>query len=34
MPQFPEITERFRTFIEQQKIFFVGTAALSTRSTG
>ena len=27
MPQFPEITERFREFIEKQKIFFVGTAA-------
>jgi hypothetical protein len=27
MPQFSEITERFRGFIEQQKIFFVGTAA-------
>ena len=31
MPQFPEITERFRTFIEQQKIFFVGTAATQGR---
>lgn len=27
MPQFSEITERFQAFIEQQKIFFVGTAA-------
>lgn len=27
MPQFPEINDRFRNFIEQQKIFFVGTAA-------
>lgn len=27
MPQFPEITDRFRSFIEQQQIFFVGTAA-------
>jgi hypothetical protein len=27
MPQFPEITERFREFIEKQRIFFVGTAA-------
>ena len=31
MPQFPEITERFRHFIEQQKIFFVGTAARDGR---
>jgi Pyridoxamine 5'-phosphate oxidase len=27
MPKFPEITDRFRSFIEQQQIFFVGTAA-------
>jgi hypothetical protein len=27
MPKFPEITERFRSFIEQQKVFFVGTGA-------
>jgi hypothetical protein len=31
MPQFPEITDRFRNFIEQQKIFFVGTAARDGR---
>ena len=31
MPQFPEITERFRSFIEQQEIFFVGTAATEGR---
>jgi hypothetical protein len=31
MPQFPEITERFRQFIEQQTIFFVGTAARDGR---
>jgi hypothetical protein len=31
MPQFPEVTERFRQFIEQQKIFFVGTAARDGR---
>jgi hypothetical protein len=31
MPQFPEITERFQSFIEQQKIFFVGTAAQEGR---
>jgi Pyridoxamine 5'-phosphate oxidase len=31
MPQFPEITERFRSFIGQQKIFFVGTAARDGR---
>jgi hypothetical protein len=31
MPQFAEITERFRSFIEQQKIFFVGTAARDGR---
>ena len=31
MPQFPEITERFRSFIEEQKIFFVGTAAMAGR---
>jgi hypothetical protein len=31
MPRFPEITERFRQFIEQQKIFFVGTAARDGR---
>jgi hypothetical protein len=31
MPQFPEITDRFRHFIEQQKIFFVGTAARDGR---
>jgi Pyridoxamine 5'-phosphate oxidase len=31
VPQFPEITERFRHFIEQQKIFFVGTAARDGR---
>ena len=27
MPKFTEITDRFRSFIVQQKIFFVGTAA-------
>jgi Pyridoxamine 5'-phosphate oxidase len=27
MPKFPEITDRFCSFIEQQQIFFVGTAA-------
>jgi len=31
MPQFAEITGRFRSFIEQQKIFFVGTAARDGR---
>ena len=31
MPQFAEITDRFRSFIEQQKIFFVGTAARDGR---
>jgi hypothetical protein len=31
MPRFPEITDRFRSFIEQQKIFFVGTAARDGR---
>lgn len=31
MPKFPEITERFRQFIKQQKVFFVGTAALDGR---
>lgn len=31
MPQFTEITDRFRSFIEQQKIFFVGTAARDGR---
>ena len=31
MRQFPEITERFRSFIEQQKVFFVGTAAREGR---
>jgi Pyridoxamine 5'-phosphate oxidase len=31
MPKFPEITDRFRSFIEQQKIFFVGTAARDGR---
>lgn len=31
MPQFSEITERFRSFIEQQKVFFVGTAAREGR---
>jgi hypothetical protein len=31
MPKFPEITERFRSFIEQQKIFFVGTAGRDGR---
>jgi Pyridoxamine 5'-phosphate oxidase len=31
MPQFPEITERFRSFIEEQKIFFVGTAVTEGR---
>jgi hypothetical protein len=34
MPQFPEITDRFRSFIEQQKIFFVGTAARASKSSG
>ena len=31
MPQFAEINDRFRSFIEQQKIFFVGTAARDGR---
>jgi Pyridoxamine 5'-phosphate oxidase len=31
MPQFPEITDRFRHFVEQQKVFFVGTAARDGR---
>jgi hypothetical protein len=31
MRQFAEITDRFRSFIEQQKIFFVGTAARDGR---
>jgi hypothetical protein len=31
MPQFAEITDHFCSFIEQQKIFFVGTAASDGR---